>query len=403
MRSNHGGRRTRLPGIVTAVAALLLAAACSGSALGDSGRSNGSGTLKIGLLTARSGVYKSVGDDMVNGLRLYLSEHDHELGGHAVQLEIADEGDGQLARAGAEKLVKQDKVIALTGIVDGGSAVNVQPVVASAHVPTILTSAGPSHTSDAAKPYFSSTSYASVEPGEALGRYLADHVEGPVYAIGPDYQGGHDEVGGFVDAFTKAGGKLANPDGKPAWTPFPSTTDFQPYLSKIRRSGAKAVFTFYAGAPAIDFVKQYHQFVGDSIPLYASGFLTEGSVLQAEGAAARGIRTSMNYAADLDNPANHTFVTAYRKAYHTDPTTYAMSAWDAGLLLDKAVRSAGDEPTASAVNDAIGRVGRIESPRGTWRLGANRSPVQKWYLRRVAKDGTGMHNRLVRELTTSGS
>ena len=50
-----------------------------------------------------------------------------------------------------------------------------------------------------------------------------------------------------------------------------------------------AVFVFYAGAEAVSFVKQYKEFgLSESVPLYGSGFLTEGGVLTAQGAAADG-------------------------------------------------------------------------------------------------------------------
>ncbi len=402
MSKSHG-RATTLRSVTVLAAISLVASACSGSALGGDDSSSSSQEVRIGLLTARSDIYKSVGDDMVNGLKLYLKTHHNKLGGHKVKLFIGDEGHGNLAKASAEKLVKKDKVQALAGIVDGGSVVNVEPVIGAARIPTILASAGPSKITKESKPYIWSASYASVEPGASLGEYLKEHVKGPVYAIGPAYQGGYDEVGGFVDAYKKAGGKLANADGKPAWTPFPNTDNFQPYLSKIKESGAKAVFTFYAGGPAISFVKQYKKFVGNDIPLYGSGFLTEGAVLQPEANDAKGVYTSMNYAADLDNPANRAFASEYQKAYSTDPTTYAMSAWDAGILLDKAIGSLKGDVTSKGINEALAKVGQIDSPRGTWQFGSNRTPVQKWYLRQVKSDGPALSNVLVSELTTLGS
>src|SRR3712207_7027802 len=72
----------------------------------------------------------------------------------------------------------------------------------------------------------------------------------------------------------------------PRSTLFPYTTlfrSFQPYLARIQRSGAKAVYCFYAGAEAVAFVKQYQQFgLASKIPLYCSGFVTEGGVRSEE-------------------------------------------------------------------------------------------------------------------------
>lgn len=72
-------------------------------------------------------------------------------------------------------------------------------------------------------------------------------------------------------------------------TPFGTTQDYPPFLSQIRSSGAKATFAFFAGGEAVSFVQQYTQFgLNDSAPLYGVGFLTEGSVLEAQREAGRG-------------------------------------------------------------------------------------------------------------------
>ncbi|HET8662327.1 MAG TPA: ABC transporter substrate-binding protein, partial [Micromonosporaceae bacterium] len=71
-------------------------------------------------------------------------------------------------------------------------------------------------------------------------------------------------------------------------------------------------------------------------------------------------------------------------------------------VLDKAVLLAGEDLTPQTLNAALGRVGQIDSPRGTWQFNQNRTPQQKWYLREVKMDGTVLANTLVSELTTLG-
>lgn len=67
------------------------------------------------------------------------------------------------------------------------------------------------------------------------------------------------------------------------YTPFPTTTNFQPFLSNVRKSDAKSQFVFYAGGAAVDFVKQYADFgLKKNVDLCAPGFLTEGGVLDGQ-------------------------------------------------------------------------------------------------------------------------
>src|SRR4029079_12947220 len=95
------------------------------------------------------------------------------------------------------------------------------------------------------------------------------------------------------------------------------------------------------------------------LPLFAAGFLTEGGVLNAEGDAARNIYAVLNYSPDLDNAANRTFVGAWKGNHDGPPTTYAMAAYDAAAVLDKAIAAAastakpGTTPTPAAINAAI--------------------------------------------------
>ncbi|GAA1265433.1 substrate-binding domain-containing protein [Kitasatospora nipponensis] len=400
-RSQRRTPRTRAAGLLLLVTALA-ATACSGGGGSGAGASKAGGTVKIGLLASLSGTYQAVGTDLRDGFQLYLDAHGGQLGGHPVDLVVADEGDGApTALPAATKLVKQDKVVAMTGIVGAGSVAAVSPLLTESRIP-LVSSNGRPVVKDVSRQW--STSFLSNEPGSAIAQYVHDTVQGPVFAIGPDYQGGWDELQGFTDAFVKAGGQLANPGGKTLFTPFPATTDFTPYLTQIKNSHAKAVYCFYAGGAAVDFVKQYAQSDVRDVPLYAAGFLTEGGVLNAQGDAAKGIRSVLNYAPDLDNATNRTFVSAWQAKHPGPPTTYAMASYDAAAVLDKAIAAAGTDVTPERINNAIAGLGQIDSPRGTWQFGKNtHSPVQKWYLRQVKSDGRTLSNLTVQDLATIGN
>ncbi|MEU9083772.1 ABC transporter substrate-binding protein [Streptomyces sp. NPDC048357] len=372
--------RFRPVGLITAVTGLLLATACGGASLGNGEGNKQSGPVKIGLLVPQSGTYKALGDDMKQGFELYVAQHGGKLGGREVQIVVADEGEtADSGKAAAEKLVKQDRVLAVSGVVSSATINGVKDLFETSKVPLVGSNASP--TTLTGTRYVWRTSYVNDEPGKALGKYVAEKAGGPVFLVAAGYQAGKDEIEGFKSTFLPAGGKIA---GEEVYTPFPATKNFQPYLAQIENSGAKAVFCFYAGGAAVDFVKQYRDFgLAGKIPLYAPGFLTEGGVLKGQGEAATGILTALNYSADLDNAANKQFAPAYRTAYGADPTTYAMASWDAAQVLDKAIKAAGGTVTPETVNAAIATVGDIDSPRGTWRFNSGGTPEQPWYLREV--------------------
>src|SRR2546430_12504888 len=369
-----------------AALALACAALLAMSSCGATRSSAAPASLKVGLLAALSGTYAAVGRDLRDGFQLYLDTHGGRLGGHPVDLVVGDEGDGPAtAVPAATKMIKEDKVVALTGVVGGGSVAALVPLLNQANIPLVGSNGRP-QLKDVAREWH--TSFLSEEPGAAIGQYVHDNTQGTVFAIGPDYQGGWDELRGFTEAFKGAGGQLANPGGKATFTPFPTTTNFMPYFAQAKAAGAKAIYCFYAGTAAVDFVKQYAQSDVKDLPLFAAGFLTEGGVLAAQGPAAHGIHSVLNYSPDLDNAANRAFTAAWRARHDSAPTTYAMASYDAGAVLDRAIGAAGTNPTPEAINAAIAGIGQTDSPRGSWEFSRNtHAPIQKWYLRQGRPPG----------------
>ncbi len=389
----------RLSAAAAVCSATLLLAACGGGGGSLGGDDEvAEGPVKIGLLVPQSGVYKSLGDDMKAGFEVYLEQHDNKLGGREVEVVLADEGEtADSGKSAADKLVKQDGVLAVTGVVSSAVLNGVVDLFESEGVPLVGSNASPTTLTDAE--YIWRTSYVNDEPGKALGAYAAEQEDGPVYLLAADYQAGLDETTGFKETFEPAGGEIADE----VYTPFPDTSNFQPFLSNLQSSGAGAVFTFYAGGAAVEFVKQYDQFgLAGEITHYSAGFLTEGSVLDGQGDSALGTLTAMNYSADLDNEVNEAFVADYQEKTGMLPTTYAAASYDAAAVLDKAIEASGDDLSSESLNAAIGEVGEIDSPRGTWEFNDNGTPIQMWYLREVQEVDGELRNVVVEELGTLG-
>jgi branched-chain amino acid transport system substrate-binding protein len=80
-----------------------------------------------------------------------------------------------------------------------------------------------------------------------------------------------------------------------------------------------------------------------------------------------------------------------------------MASYDAAAVLDRAIATAGPDPSPEDINSAIAELGQIDSPRGPWRFAEDtHAPIQKWYLRQVRRDGRALANVVVSELATLG-
>jgi branched-chain amino acid transport system substrate-binding protein len=390
--------RRRLLSLFGAAATLPVLAACGSSVGGGaSSPAAGGGAIKVGLVVPQSGVYAALGTDMQRAWELWLERNGGKFGGYTVTTVTADEGETpQTGQPAVQKVLQADGVDVVVGIVNSSTALGVRDLFTESKKLLIVTNAGAADvTGKARTPYIWRTSFQNAQVAAAMGQHLAQSgFKDGVFTIAPDYAAGTEVREGFKKAFEAGGGTVVG-EAKPA---FGKTSDYQPFLTQIQQSGAKATFCFFSGAEAITFVKQYQQFgLSSTIPLYGSGFLTEGSVLPQQGDAALGVQTTLHYTDQLDNPANKAFVAAYKAKYNESPSTFSAQTWDAANVLNRALKSAtavdGDSLAA-----ALGGIGTVDdSPRGPWTFDGQ-NPRQTMYLRKVENSGGTLVNAVVEDL-----
>jgi branched-chain amino acid transport system substrate-binding protein len=385
--------------LLAALGATGLAAACTDQGSGYETPPLSDEPVKIGLVVPQTGGYRQIGDEMADGFQLFLNLNDGRLGGHKVNLVVADEGETAASGKAAVEQLLRGGVVALTGIANSSVMLAVGDLVEKAKVPLIGSNASP--TSLQGVVYIWRTSYVNDEPGRALGPYVAAHVAGKVALVAPKYAAGEDSIAGFRQGFGLSDPRISNPIIWTEYSSTPNNTFFQSTVQQIRLMNPEAIYCFFAGAAGVEFVRQVRD-GGLRQTIYAPGFLTEGTALTQLGPKAAGIVTALNYSSDLSNAANQRFAAAYRRNHEGSPTTYAMASYDAAQVLDKAIRLAGKTVTPQVVNRMLARVGQVDSPRGPWQFNQPRTPQQKWYLREVERDGPLLSNVVIDELTMLG-
>lgn len=356
--------------------------------------------VRIGLLVPGTGGYKPIGDEILNGFRRYLRTTGNRLGGHPVVEEQEDEGDSpQTARDGLERLLDRN-VQAVVGLASSAAIMEVSTLVEEQHLPLLGANASPRDLQGV--PYIWRTSYLNHEPGLALGGHLTAATSGRVGIVAQDGLTGTDAVAGLQEAFAaaRASERLAEPILTPDESQ-PAADAFAGALAQLRALDPEVVFAVYAGAAAVEFVRQYVEAGLDPARLHGPAYLTEGEALEALGEAAVGVVTAANYAAELRGAANRSFAVAYRSEFGP-PTIYAVAGYDAAAALDAAIRLTGGNPVPRQINLMLGEIGLIDSPRGRWQFNQSRTPTQKWYLRQVGRDGPVLANLVLKELGTLG-
>jgi len=344
--------------------------------------------LKVGFMLPYSGTYAALGDAIEKGFRLYVTEQGGRVGGREIEyVKVDDESDPAKATDNVNKLIKRDNVDVLVGTVHSGVAMAMAKVAKDNDTLLIIPNAGAvAVTGPMCAQNIFRSSFSNWQPGYAMGEVAAKRGAKKVVTITWKYAAGDESVGGFKEAFEKAGGQVV----KELSLPFPNV-EFQPLLTEIAAIKPDAVYTFFAGGGAVKFVKDYAAAgLKRTIPLYGAGFLTDGT-LEAQGADADGLLTALHYGDGLDNPKDKSFRAAYHKAYNAVPDVYAVQGYDAAQMLAIGLNaSKGDVSKKAEIARAI-EAAKIDSPRGMFTIGASHNPVQDMYLRQVV----GKDNKVI--------
>jgi len=335
-----------------------------------------------------TGTYAALGNAITNAFKLAVSQRGGKLGGRELEyFTVDDESDPSKAPENTNKLVQRDKVDVLIGTVHSGVAMGMVKIARETGILLIIPNAGvAAATGELCAPNIFRTSFTNWQTGFPMGKVVADRKLKNVVTITWKYAAGEESVGGFSEGLAKAGGKVV----KELWVPFPQV-EFQALLTQIASLKPDAVYTFFAGAGAVKFVKDYAAAgLKGKIPLFGSGFLTDG-VLEAQGEAAQGLETTLHYGDGLDNPQNRAFRAAYSKAHNAEPDVYAVQGYDTALLLGIGLDAVGGDIGKKKEMSSAMEKARIESPRGAWSLSKAHNPIQDIYLRKVV----GKENKVI--------
>ncbi|MFI5445699.1 ABC transporter substrate-binding protein [Polaromonas sp. UC242_47] len=356
--------------------------------------------VRVGFMLPYTGTFAQLGVAIENGFRMAINEQGGKLGGREIEyFKVDDESEPSKGVENASKLVQRDKVDVLIGTVHSGVQMGIQKVARDSGVLTLIPNAGVHAATRAlCAPNVFRTSFTNSQPTLALGKVMMDKGLKKTVWITWKYAAGDEAFEGFKESYTKAGGTIVKELG----LPFPNV-EFQALLTEIAALKPDAVACFFAGGGAAKFIKDYAAAgLKDKIPLYGSGFLTEG-VLDAAGPAAEGIITTMHYADSLDTPRNNQFRLAYAKAYRSQPDVYAVQGYDTGLLLVQGANAVkGDLSNKPTLYKAM-EGATIDSPRGKWTMSKAHNPVQDIYLRRVEKGDNKVIGVAAKALADSGA
>ncbi len=369
-------RVTKLLSVLAAGAVLMGAlTGCGGGSKGADGD-----TIKVGGLLEMTGGSASFGISGKNGIDLALKKINEKgvLGGKKLSLVVADtKSEASEATNGMQKLISQDKVVAVIGP-NQSSAVIASGAINNGAKVVDITPMGtnPDVTVDPktkqVKPYSFRTCFIDPFQGTVMASFASNELKVKRAAIyidnTSDYAKGLAQF--FKENFVKNGGQVVIEEAY-----LQKDTDFKSTLTKIK--AAKPDFIYIPGYyQEVGLIVKQAREMGITVPMAGGDGWDSAKLPEIAGKAAlENTFFSSLYSPDDTSDLNKEFVAEYKKAYNTNPDVFAALAYDSALLVAKAIEDAGSADPAK-IAEAMAKIKGFKGVSGEVTFNEQHNPIK---------------------------
>lgn len=362
---------------VLAVGAMFMSAltGCGGGSKGADGD-----TIKVGGLLEMTGGSASFGISGKNGIDLALKKINEKgvLGGKKLSLVVADtKSEASEATNGMQKLISQDKVVAVIGP-NQSSAVIASGAINNGAKVVDITPMGtnPDVTVDPktkqVKPYSFRTCFIDPFQGTVMASFASNELKVKRAAIyidnTSDYAKGLAQF--FKENFVKNGGQVVIEEAY-----LQKDTDFKSTLTKIK--AAKPDFIYIPGYyQEVGLIVKQAREMGITVPMAGGDGWDSAKLPEIAGKAAlENTFFSSLYSPDDTSDLNKEFVAEYKKAYNANPDVFAALAYDSTLLVAKAIEDAGSADPAK-IGEAMAKIKGFKGVSGEVTFNEQHNPIK---------------------------
>lgn len=369
-------RVTKLLSVLAAGAVFMGAlTGCGGGSKGADGD-----TIKVGGLLEMTGGSASFGISGKNGIDLALKKINEKgvLGGKKLSLVVADtKSEASEATNGMQKLISQDKVVAVIGP-NQSSAVIASGAINNGAKVVDITPMGtnPDVTVDPktkqVKPYSFRTCFIDPFQGTVMASFASNELKVKRAAIyidnTSDYAKGLAQF--FKENFVKNGGQVLIEEAY-----LQKDTDFKSTLTKIK--AAKPDFIYIPGYyQEVGLIVKQAREMGINVPMAGGDGWDSAKLPEIAGKAAlENTFFSSLYSPDDTSDLNKEFVAEYKKAYNTNPDVFAALAYDSTLLVAKAIEDAGSADPAK-IAEAMAKIKGFKGVSGEVTFNEEHNPIK---------------------------
>ena len=326
---------------------LLFGLAFAGFVLTGCAPQGGSDELVIGEYGSLTGNDANFGQSTKNGVEVALDDlmatSGGKIGGMAVRVVVEDDqGRPEEAATVVQKLVNQDRVIAVIGEVASSRSLAAGPICQGAGVPMISpssTNPGVTEIGD----YIFRMCFLDDFQGSVMARFAAENLgmkrAAVLKDVRNDYSVGLAQF--FTQTFASLGGTVVVEQAYSA-----GDQDFRAQLTAIKAQNPEIIVVpgYYTEGGLI--ARQARE-LGLTQPLLGGDGWESQQLLSIGGDALEGCYYSNHWSLDQPDAKLQEFVTKYRSKYGSDPDAIGGLAYDAATVLFNALNRLATEDSAT--------------------------------------------------------
>jgi branched-chain amino acid transport system substrate-binding protein len=345
--------------------------------------------VKVGVVLPLTGGLAPVGKQVQAGIKMYMDKNGASVAGKKIDLIVKDDGGvPDNSKRLAQELIVNDKV-AVIGSALTPSAMAIGPLSTQAKTANVVMVSGTSGVINPNNPYMVRTSFTLGQQSGIIAEWAAKNGSKKVAIIQSDWAPGAEAAAVFTDAFTKAGGQIAETIKVPLANP-----DFAPFLQRARDLNPDTLFVFVPAGQAGTFAKQFAERGLDKagIKLIGPGDIVDDNDLPGMGDAMLGVVTAGIYSAYHNSPANKEYVAAFQKANGYRPNFISLGGYDGMHAIYEALKKTQGKTDGDGLINAMKGM-TWESPRGQISIDPEtRDIVQNVYIGKVEKVQGELYN-----------
>ncbi|MGI6361715.1 MAG: branched-chain amino acid ABC transporter substrate-binding protein [Bacillota bacterium] len=347
-------KRSRLFAILVA-AAVVVAAFATGCSSGESNTAEKKETVKLGFIGPITGADAAEGAAARNAFLMAVdAANDSGEYPYNIEVEVIDDAaTASTGAAGAQQLVADPDIVAVSGHWNSPVAEATIPIFKQANIPLLIWGAiKDGLTSEENYPYITRSAPTAAQENQPL-------AEKTMGQGGLDYKKWFivSDVSSYGEANTiEFTNKIKEFDGELVGTEKvqTGTVDFRSVISKIKTSDADAVYYGGVVTEASLLKNQLHEEGLDNL-LFAgiSGVCSE-DFLKIGAEASEGALSVKPGVDPAKSSEGEVFLAAYAEKGYTEPVgAFTPYAYEAAVILLNALKECGDTPTAEAMVNAI--------------------------------------------------